>query len=558
MRSIIILVGVVMAVSISMNGCGKKVITEKAPLSFVKAELNKLAPVALQCDLSTLSDGDRQALAKLVEAAKVIDELFLVQVNPENPQIRMELLKSKNPDDKYYLDLFNIMFGPWDRLEHDKPFINKKEKPLGAGFYPEDMSKEEFETFLKEHPEQKEAFEGTFTIIKREQGTLKAVPYHEAYKDLVQKVSTLLKEAADLTDDPSLKKFLTLRAQAFLTDDYFDSDMAWMDLSGDLEVVIGPYEVYEDNLFNYKAAYEAFLCIVDHEESKKLADVAKYLNQMEAHLPIPNKYKNFNRGSSSPIKVVNEVFSAGDTKAGIQTTAFNLPNDERVREAKGSKKVMLKNIARAKYDKCWIPIVNTILAEKPLQNVSFDAYFNHVLMHEMSHGLGPGNITLDDGTKTTVAKELKELYSVIEECKADVLGIYNMKFLMDKGVFPKNMKYSMYASYLGGMFRSIRFGINEAHGGGVAIQFNYYMEQGAFKLTKDGKLDVDVKRIYPAVKSLAHQLLMLQATGDYDGTKKFVEKYRVMSPVMQKIVDELKDVPIDIHPSYPAIMELGK
>lgn len=548
-----IILGAVMVLAIALSGCGEKVITEKAPLEYVKTELNKLAPVSLECDLSQLSSGDKQALAKLVKAAKLIDELFLVQVSPDNPKIREALQESEDPQMVYYLDLFNIMFGPWNRIDHDKPFINKKEKPAGAGFYPQDMTKEEFENFVQAHPDQKEQFESTFTIIQRDGGLLKAVPYHQAYKPLVDQVSQLLQEASALTDDASLKKYLDLRAKAFLTDDYFDSDMAWMDLSGDLEIVIGPYEVYEDKLYNYKAAYEAFLCIVDHEESKKLATVSKYLNQMEANLPIPNSYKNFNRGSSSPIKVVNEIFSAGDTKAGIQTTAFNLPNDERVREAKGSKKVMLKNIARAKFDKCWIPIVNTILAPKPLKHVSFDAYFNHVLMHEMSHGLGPGNITLSDGTRTTVAKELKELYSVIEECKADVLGIYNLKFLIDKGVFPRDMEYSIYASYLGGMFRSIRFGINEAHGGGVAIQFNYYMEKGAFRLTKDGKLDVDAKKIYPAVKSLAHELLMLQARGDYAAAQKLMEKYRVMSPVMQKIIDSLKDVPIDIHPSYPAI-----
>ena len=330
-----------------------------------------------------------------------------------------------------------------------------------------------------------------------------------------------------------------------------------MDLAGDLEVVIGPYEVYEDNIFNYKAAYEAFICIVDHEESKKLEMVSKYLNEMEDHLPIADKHKNFNRGSSSPIKVVNEVFTAGDTKAGIQTTAFNLPNDERVREAKGSKKVMLKNIAQAKYEKCWIPIVNTILAEKPLENVSFDAYFNHVLMHEVSHGLGPGNITLADGSKSSVSIELKELYSVIEECKADVLGIYNLKFLMDKGVFPKNMEYSMYSSYLGGMFRSIRFGINEAHGGGVAIQFNYFLEKGAFFENENGKLDFNKQKMLPAVKSLAQELLLIEALGDYNAAKKFIEKYRQMTPIMQKNVDRLKNVPIDIRPSYPLEKDLA-
>jgi len=278
--------------------------------------------------------------------------------------------------------------------------------------------------------------------------------------------------------------------------------------------------------------------------------VASYLNDMEQHLPISDAYKNFNRGSSSPIKVVNELFAAGDTKAGIQTTAFNLPNDERVREAKGSKKVMLKNIARAKFDKCWIPIVNTILAEKPLKLVSFDAYFNHVLMHEMSHGLGPGSITLADGTPSSVSKELKELYSVIEECKADVLGVYNLDFMINKGVFPGALRESMIPSYLGGMFRSIRFGIDEAHGGGVAIQFNYLMEKGAFYEDDDGKLDYDEEKFMPALTELAAHILTIQATGDYDGAKELMDTYRIYTPLMNRIIEELSDVPVDIRPIF--------
>ncbi|MCG2714864.1 MAG: peptidase [Candidatus Marinimicrobia bacterium] len=530
-------------------------IKQRADLIYVKGELEKLAPVELKSDLSGLKPGDTQVLTRLVEAGRIIDELFLLQVSNENPQIREQLQSSSDPNDATYLELYNIMFGPWNRLEKDKPFIYTKEKPLGAGFYPEDMTKEEFQEFLKTHPSEKEAYECPFSVIRREpNGKLKAVPYYEEYAALVSGISRLLNEAAALTEDSTLEKYLKLRARDLLTDDYFDSDMAWMDLAGDLEVVIGPYEVYEDQLFSYKAAYEAFICIVDHEESKKLADVAKYLNDMEDHLPIPDKYKNFNRGSSSPIKVVQELFSAGDTKAGVQTTAFNLPNDERVREAKGSKKVMLKNVAQAKYDKCWIPIVNTILAERQLKHVSFEAYFNHVLMHEVSHGLGPGSLTLEDSTKTTVSLELKELYPTIEECKADVLGIYNFLFMMEKGVFPKTMRHSALASYLGGMYRSIRFGIDSAHGGGVAIQFNYFMEKGAFYQDEDGKLNLNEQKLEQAIKDLAEKLLVIQAHGDYEAAASLVEQYRVMTPVMADYVDQLKHLPVDILPSFPLAM----
>jgi hypothetical protein len=447
------------------------------------------------------------------------------------------------------------MFGPWNRIDNDKPFIGSAEKPLGAGYYPAEITKGEFENTVKEFPNRAEELKSTFTLIQRGKSGLQAVPYHEAFQPLTGEVSRLLIEASGLTEDESLKKYLKLRGEAFLTDDYFDSDMAWMDLAGDLEVVIGPYEVYEDELFNYKGAYEAFICVVDHRESEKLMTVTKYLEEMESALPIPDKYKNMNRGLSSPIKVVQEVFSAGDTKAGVQTTAFNLPNDERVREAKGSKKVMLKNIAQAKYEKCWIPIVNTILAPEPLKNVSFESYFNHVLMHEMSHGLGPGKISLPDGKKMDVSKALKELYTVVEECKADVLGIITMKFLMDKGVFSKDDEYSMYSSYAGGMLRSIRFGIDEAHGGGVAIQFNYCFERGAFITDSEGRLDFDREKMIPALTELASKILLIQAEGDYEGAKQFIEKYRVMSPLMQKYVHMLKDVPIDIRPKYPEISD---
>jgi hypothetical protein len=539
--------GALLMASVLLSGCAQPPFPDKSASDHVVAELAKLAPVELATDLDGLTEGDIKALAKLLEASKIIDELFLLQVDAGNPTIREELASANFQD---HLALFDVMFGRWNRLVENEPFLDHAARPAGAGFYPKDMNKEELEKFIQDNPEKEDEFTSEFTVIRRQNDTLEAIPYHVAYKDKVDKVAQLLQEAATLTDDPTLRDFLNLRATAFLTDDYFDSDMAWMDLTGDLEIVISPYEVYEDAMFNYKAAYEAFLCRVDHDESKKLEDVAKYLNEMEAHLPIPEKHKNFNRGSSSPIKVVNELFAAGDTKAGIQTTAFNLPNDERVREAKGSKKVMLKNIARAKFDKCWIPIVNTILAEEALKDVSFDAYFNHVLMHEMSHGIGPGNITLA-GEKTSVAKELKELYSTIEECKADVLGIYNVKFMIDKGVFPASLEESMYASYLGGMFRSIRFGIDEAHGGGVAIQFNYLIEKGAFYEDANGRLNYNKEKFWPALVDLAEMLLMLEATGNYDGSLALIKKYRTLTPLMDRYLEELKEVPVDIRPIYP-------
>ncbi len=543
-----------------MGAKQSSVIEDYADIQYVKGQIAKLAPVEISVDPSLLNENDKAVLAKLVEAAKLMDEIFLRQVYSRNVAIREALQQGSNPDYPTLLTYFTINFGPFDRLNHDEPFINlKHKKPAGANFYPEDMTREEFEAWIQAHPEDEEAFTSNFTIIRREGDRLVAIPYSRAYREFLEPAARLLKEAAALAQNPSLKKYLNSRAEAFLSNDYFQSDMDWMDLKDHkIEVVIGPYEVYEDALLGYKASFEAFITIVDPEESAKLRKVNQYLQDMELHLPIPDKYKNLHRGSASPIVVVQEVFTGGDTKAGIQTTAFNLPNDERVREAKGSKKVMLKNVAHAKYDKCWIPIVNIVLDPKDLQRVSFDAYFNHVLMHEMSHGLGPGTITVN-GRKTTVNKELKETYSTIEECKADILGVYNLAYMVEKGVFPKEMKAQAYSSYLGGIFRSVRFGINEAHGGANAIAFNYLMEKGGFEYNpQTRKFRVNDAKIEGAIRDLAHDLLMIQATGDYEGAKRFIQKYRYLSPEMQDALNRLKDVPVDIRPVYTIEQWLSK
>lgn len=514
----------------------------------VKKQMDKLAPVAIDCDTSGLSANEIKALKLIVKAAQYMDKIFLTQVYGKNEAIMKEL-KGRDAILKEY---FKINFGPFDRLNHDKPFINLKEKkPKGANFYPQDMTKKEFEQAIKNDPQSEKDLTSTFTLIRRHKGKLKAIPYSEAYKKYLEPAAKLMKEAAKLTGNKSLKTYLLSRAKAFSTNDYFQSDMDWMDLKDhDIELVIGPYEVYEDELFGYKAAFESFVTLVDKAESKKLMVLEKHLDDMERNLPIEDKYKNFSRGKSSPIIVANEVFSAGDTKAGIQTTAFNLPNDERVREAKGSKKVMLKNIAKAKFEKCWIPIVNEVLSKEQLPYISFDSYFNHVLMHEVAHGLGPGNI-VKRGKKTTVNRELKDLYSTIEEAKADVLGILNLEYMIEKKVFPKELLEKIHVTYLGGIFRSIRFGINSAHGGGNAIQINYVMEKGGFSFDeKNVRFAVNKKKVKEALVSLAKELLMIEALGDYERAKKLIEKYKRISPQLKKALDKLSQVPVDIKPVY--------
>lgn len=520
-------------------------------VDMLKQKVTQFAKTELTYDTGLLDKRQTVVLQKLYEAAKIIDTIYLDQVYSKNTVIKAELEKQSSEEGRLTLQYFNMMFGPFDRLDHDKPFYGTRAKPTGANFYPEDMSKKEFSAWIAAHPEDEAAFTSEFTVIRRQGEQLVAIPYTEYYKEPLSRISKLMREAAEYADNPSLKKYLLTRATAFETNDYFESDMAWMDLKDHaIEVIIGPYEVYEDELFNYKASFECFLTLKDPVESDKLKTIGGYLNDMEAHLPIPDSYKNFNRGSESPIMVVQEVFSAGDTKAGVQTLAFNLPNDERVREAKGSKKVMLKNMHEAKFDKLLKPISKIVLEPEQQKYVTFDGFFNHTLMHEVSHGLGPGIITLN-GRKTEVKKELKETYSKIEECKADVLGMYNNLFMISKGFYPESLKRETWVTFLAGIFRSIRFGINEAHGAGNAIIFNFLLERGGYIYDeKNQTVKVDFNKIEAAIKELAHTLLVIQARGNYAGAKNLIDIYAVESAPIAALRARLTGLPVDIYPDF--------
>ncbi len=542
----LIIVSLILSLFISCSN--DKKVKESSEL---EKKINQYSKTELTFDENLLNERQKMVVYKLFEAGKIIDRIFLDQVYSKNSEIEETLLKSKEANDKIALEYFKINFGPFDRLDDNVPFMDKIAKPKGANFYPEDMTKEEFEKFLKENPEKEAEFTSEFTVIRRENGKLIAIPYTEYYKAQLFEISRLMNEAAEFADNPTLKKYLTTRAKAFLTNDYYESDMAWMDVNDPtIEVIIGPYEVYEDELFNYKASFEMFLTIVDPESTEKLKIFANYLTEMEQNLPIPQEYKNFERGSESPISVVQEVFSAGDTKAGVQTLAFNLPNDERVRKAKGSKKVMLKNVHEAKFEKLLKPISEIVLDNSQMEFVTFDAFFNHTLMHEMSHGLGPGFIKVA-GKNTEVKKELKETYSTIEECKADILGLFNNQFMINKGVYPIKFEKEMWVTFLAGVFRSIRFGINEAHGGGNAIIYNYLLENGAYEFdSKTQKIKVNFSKAYAVLTVLANKILMIQAKGDYSGAKALIEKYAVSSESIKILVEKLKVLPVDITPTF--------
>jgi Peptidase family M49 len=519
----------------------------------VEQRLARYAPTELTADLSGLGAKDREVLGQLVAAGRLMDEIYLRQVWEGGPALRKELATAAAGE--AVRTYFDVNFGPWDRLDGREPFIGDMPHPPGAGFYPVGMEASEFEAWVEAHPQDAAKLTSLTTVVGRRAGGLVAIPYSEAYREWLAPAAEHLLSAALATDNPSLRTFLELRAEAFMNDDYYASDFAWMDLDAPIEVTIGPYETYEDGLFGYKSAFEAFVTLNLPEESAALARYKAELPALERGLPIPDEYKNPNRGTESPIRVVDLVFVGGDSKAGVQTLAFNLPNDERVREAKGSKKVLLHNMMRAKYDQILVPIAQRVLAEDQLEQVSFDAYFNEVLHHELAHGLGPGKLVID-GRETEVRLELKELYSTLEEAKADVLGVYDILQLIDRGVMPAELRRTLEASYVAGLFRAARFGIDEAHGQGVVAQFNFLLEKGAVEVTEDGRFRAN-SEVYPeAIAALVNELLMIQATGDYERAKRFLATYAVATPEIRAAIDRLSDVPVDIRPLFPQAGEL--
>jgi len=518
-------------------------------------KIARFAPTVLTADTAKLSPKDKLALDKIIEAAKLLDPLFLRQVWSGNDALEKKLLADKTPVGQQRLHYFYINDGPWSRLDSNEPFIDgvPKEKPPQAAFYPDDMTREEFNAWVQGLSEaDKQKATGFFYVIRRgSDGKLMTVPYSQVYREYLEPAAKLLHEAAALTTNATLKNFLDKRADAFGTDDYYESDVAWMDLDAPIDVTIGPYETYEDELFNSKASFEAYVTLRDDAESAKLAKFSQYLQDLENNLPMDPKYRNPKLGAASPIRVVNEVFSSGEGNDGVQTAAYNLPNDERVVKEKGSKRVMLKNVQDAKFTKTLVPISKVVLAPNERGSLSFDSFFTHILCHELMHGLGPHNITVG-GEQTTVRKQLKELYSAIEEAKADMTGLWALQYMIDHNLIDKQMEQTLYVTYLASMFRSVRFGITEAHGKGVAMQFNYLADEGAIKYDdKSGTFSVDHEKMKAGVTKLTHDLLTLEAEGSYDKAKAILDKFAVIRPQMQAALDRLEDVPVDIEPLFP-------
>jgi hypothetical protein len=520
----------------------------------LKEKIKRFAPTEIKGDVSKLSAGDKKSLTKLVEAAKLMDSLYLRQVWSGNIDLLHKLQADESPKGKELLRYFTINMCPWSGIDHQEPFVEgvPNPRPPGANYYPEDMTKDEFNSWMTKlsEAEQKKATGFFYTIRRDDRGKLSNVPYSDEYADLLEPAAKLLKEAAELTDNATLKNFLTKRADAFLSNDYYASDVAWMDLDSPIEPTIGPYEVYMDDIFNYKAAFEAFITLRNDVETKKLEKFSSYLQEIENNLPIDPKYRNPKLGESSPIRVVDLVVTGGESRAGVQTAAFNLPNDEKVTAEKGSKRVMLKNVQEAKFNKVLVPISKIAVDKEQQKYISFEPFFTHILAHELMHGLGPHNITAE-GKQTTVRQAMKDLSSAFEEAKADISGLFLLQYLIDKGDIEKKFEKQMYVTYLASSFRSSRFGIKEAHGKGMALQFNYLMDEGAFNYNeKTNKFSVNFEKIKDGMKKLTGEIMTIQAEGSYDKAKAMLDKYAVMNPMMQKMLNKLTDIPVDIAPHY--------
>ncbi len=508
------------------------------------------APVTLSADLSHLTPKERQVVQLLVEAARIADDIFWMQTSPDAIAVRDSLDSLTTPEADMLRRYVRINYGPYDRIYSGVRFTGTgpEMKPPVANFYPQDMSREEFEEYVTKNPAQKEALESQYTIVKREGRGLVAVPFHEAYKEKVDALAAKLEEAAKLADNPTLRKYLTLRAKAVRTDDYYESDLAWMDLDSPIDVVIGPIENYEDELFNFKTAYEAAVLVKDADGTRELQMFNSHIDAFEKNLPEDPKYIREHAGSANVIEVVNVVHFAGDFQKGVKTIAASLPNDPRVTQARGGKKQMFRNMMEAKFDKIVAPIGGRILEATLIPFVDRKAFTNFVTLHEISHTLGRGYVYGND--TLSVRRALRDRYSAIEECKADVLGLYNNRYLLQIGAITPDFMKRLLVTYVVGLYRSLRFGAEEAHGLSNLIQLNFLREKGVIKVMSDGRISIDERSFMDQVGLLAREVLTIEADGDYDRANTLIDQHGKLTREIQDIVSQLKDIPRDLDVSY--------
>ena len=495
------------------------------------------AKFRLTADLDHLSDGQKQMIPLLIRASQIMDGLFWQQAYGDPEPL---LAGIDDPKQRHFA---RMNYGPWDRLDANKPFVGSYgPKPPGARFYPEDMTKEEFEAW------EQEGKDGEYSFVRRSaDGGLELVPYHVAFAEPLGEAAGLLRQASELAQDPQFAHYLKLRADALLTDDFQPSDMAWMDMKNNpIELVIGPIEHYEDQLYNYRTAYEGYVLIKDLAWSERLARFAQYLPELQAGLPVSDEYKAEMPGSDADLNAYDVVYYAGDCNAGSKTIAINLPNDEEVQLAKGTRRLQLKNAMRAKYDQILVPISEVLIAEDQRRHITFDAFFGNTMFHEVAHGLGIKNTITGSGT---VRQAMKEHSSALEEGKADILGLYMVQKLREKGEISEGEIMDNYVTFLAGIFRSIRFGASSAHGRANMIRFNFFEQAGAF--SRDGATGayrVNRAEFEQAIRDLSNRILTLQGNGDYDAVDAFVAEMGAISPQLQSDIDSLARaaIPVDI------------
>ena len=539
----------ILAPAVALAAEGIQLLPEARRLQAMSA---RLTPVDIRADLSGLPANERRALTHLVRAARITDALFLRQVWAGNEALLLKLLEDTSPLGRARLDYFLINKGPWSRLDNDAIFIaGVPEKPAAANFYPAGATRTDVEVWLAGlTPAEHAAATGFFTTIRRDAaGGFTAVPYSLEYQGELAEMALQLRAAAEATAQPTLKAFLESRAAALNSNDYYASDVAWMKLESSIEPTIGPYEVYEDEWFNFKAGFETFIGVRDDAETTKLERFGSELQWLEDRLPIDPRYRRASLGGLAPMRVVNLVFAAGDGNHDVQTAAFNLPNDERIVNEMGSKRMMLKNVQQAKFEHALMPISKVALAPSDQPYVNFDAFFTHILMHEVMHGLGPKN-TGPGGSGGSVRQAIKELYSTAEEAKADVSGLWALQKLMDNGVLNKADERAMYTTFLASAFRTLRFGMSDSHARGMAMQVNFLLDAGGFRVNPDGTFSTNLRRAKKGIIGLTRELMTLQATGNYAGTKRFLDRLVVIRPEVQAVLDRLGGVPVDIRPRY--------
>lgn len=512
--------------------------SEEPRLAYVKERLNIYTPVTLSADLSHLSENQRRMIGKLIEASKIMDRLFWRQAYGP----RKRLLQQKI-DDNPTRRFAKLNYGPWDRLNANKPFVaGVGSKPPGANYYPKDMTKAEFEAA------DVEGKASLYTMIRRDDdGNLVAISYHEFFKHPLARAADLLREAADLAENEAFKRYLELRANALLSNEYRESDMAWMSMKDNaIDLVYGPIETYEDQLFGYKAAFESFVLIKDLEWSERLAKFAQFLPELQEGLPVPEAYKQEKPGTDAELNAYDAVYYAGDANAGAKTIAINLPNDETVQLEKGTRRLQLKNAMRAKFDKILLPISEQLIAEDQRRHVTFDAFFQNTMFHEVAHGLGIKN-TIDG--ESTVREALQEHASAMEEGKADILGLYMIQHLREKGEIAEGELMDNYVTFMASIFRSVRFGASSAHGKANMVRFNFFKEQGAF--TRDdatGTYRVNREALEQAMTELSRRILTLQGDGDYQGAGEMLATYGNVGGQLQADLDRLASagIPVDV------------